>query len=423
MAFSSGMSESFVLGFETSFKVPPATLNVEKEPVANISFKPATNWHFSEAKTGNPEPREPVLGKIGLDASFELECSKDSLPVPLKGLFGAPDTSGTTGFFDHYFTLKSTGPLSMFAEQQFTDISQYLYYNGLYLGKADFRIEPEGLMKATFGGMGAKMRRFSSSQVNGATTDRTGSSPVNYLPGVLKQGGAVIAYIQSASVSVDRQLDKRSHIDSTNEIGVIFSQIAKVTGSFKASFQDGAMLDLALAGTETSAEFQLWDSVTGHGVNITLPTIKIKPAGVTSNGTGLNDLDFEFEGYGRTGATATKAEVWSKFFTAEAGLNLLTLIFALTGSGAPADQTVTFETGDDTPTEIAAEINAETTDMTAAVENGRVVVRPDNAAHTIQVTAPSTADVLLGFDNAVHSSYSGKSIIVRVSNAQATVLA
>lgn len=418
MAFAQGMFEALYGGFETSFKTLPGTPTADKEPVINPAFRPAVNMFQSEALTGSAEPRPVILGKVGVDLSFELEASKESLTMPLKGLFGAPTSAGTTGYYDHYYVL-GTQP-SMFFEQRHTDISQNLLWKGCYIGEGQFNFESEGLCRVTFSGMGAtQTNEGSSTVITGTITDKTGQDPLNYMDGAIKENDVTLGYVQSVNFRINRRLDKRNHIDATNEVGVIFSQVAEVTGTVKASFQDKALLDKALASTETSMECTIYSL--GHGLRVLFPTVKFKPTSPITNGTGLADIDFEFTAYARGTASDIAGEVCSKYFTTLA-LSGLTLIIATDGA---ADQTVTFAAADDTPTEAAAAINTQTTLCTASVENGRVVIRSDTKGTTssVKIQVASTADITMGYDNVVHNGYGAKSVLMRVSNASATVQA
>ncbi len=416
------MFEALYMGFETSYKTLPGSPTADKLPVINPQFKPAVTRFRSEALTGSPEPRSVVDGKVGVDFSFELEASKESITAPLKGLFGAPTSAGTTGFYDHYYTL-GTLP-SCFFEQRHTDISQNFAWEGCYIGEGQFNFEAEGLCKVNFSGMGAlQLNEGASTVISGAVADKTGEEPINYLSGVLKLAGSTIAYAQNVSFRVNRGLDKRNHIDSTSYIGVIFGKIAEVSGTMKLSFTDKVVLDYALNSTEISLEVTEYSA--GHGVRVVMPTLKLKPSAPITNDTGLNDLDFEFDAYARGTSSNIPGEAVSKYFGTGtiAGLDTLTLVISPDGG---ANQTVTFAATDDTVAEVVTAINAQTTLMTASAENGRIVIRSDaltGSSSSIDVKVASTADGTLGFDNVAHAGYSAKSILVRVSNASAAVQA
>lgn len=424
MPFAQGMNEALYLIFETSFKVLPGTVNASKVPIINPRFTPAVNRFTSDALTGSPDGRPVIDGKVGVDFSFELESNRESLGTLLKGLFGVPvaEYGLASGLFDHYFVLAALP--SMQTEMRFTDVSQNLQWGGLYIGSLDASFEAEGLMKATFGGMGAfQINEGSSTIINGAITDKTIDVPLSYLLATIKEAGVAIAYAQMVSLRVDRGLDKRNHIDATNQVGVIFGQIAKVSGTLKTSFQDKALLDKALNSTETSLEIYVPDTSNGCGLKVMTPTIKLKPAAPDTNGTGLADLSFEFDAYARGTASDTAGEVLSRFIGSGAlSLNTKTLVMSIDGGG---NQTITFTATETTLALTVTKINATLTGAVASSENGRLVVTSSTkgTASNVNVQASSTAIAIgdLGMSSGSKPGLTAKQIVCRLTNSTATI--
>jgi hypothetical protein len=408
MPHAQGMSESLYIGFESSFKTLPGSVTADKVPVISPNIRPSRNKFTSQALTGSPEPRNTVFGKIGVEGDIRAECSPTSLYPWLKGLYGTPTTGGTSDLYHHRFNLGTM--LSMFFESRHADLTKYFVHKGIYIGSGAFQFPTEGIMEATFGFMGATSAVSSgSSIINSTITDRTTLKPLSYLYGRLKRDGSTVAYVKLLTVDVNRRLGKDTAIDETNEIAVIFSEVAEVTGRITALFTEPNLYDDSLLGTELSLE--IWVPYgSGQGFMLYLPVVILDPFSRVTNGTGLVTLEGGFTAQ-TTGST--KAKVFSKFFSNETGLDTLTLVISVDGGG---DQTVTFAATDNAPEEVVTVINDGTTGCTASVlrqngETGAVVVIESDTAGTgtIQVKSASTADTTLGFDNAVHSGLSNVS--------------
>lgn len=413
-----GTSESLILGFENGFKtMPTAPVTGDKVPVTNPNIRPERNKFTSNALTGSPEPRPIIFGKVGVAGSFGLECNPASLMPACKGLFGGVRSSGVTGVYAVEYYLSSMLP--MFVQQNHTDINQFILWNGIYVGSTTWTFGSEGLMEATFNVTGAKQSRFGTSQVGGTVTDRTGYEPFSYLAVRIRQGGTTIGYSQTVEVTIDRKLNKAMAQDQTNEVAVVFSEVAEIMGKMTALFPDGALMDLALSGAETSLEIWL-PSVNGYGVLVELPTIKFRPPAVVTNGTGLVTQELEFDAYGKAGVSKFPGRVRSGYWTTATLPALDTLTLVLSPDGG-ADQVVTF-TAPANFDAVVTQINAQTTGLTALVDRqaddtgGVLRIESDTkgTGSSIQVKATSTADVLLGLDNAVHTGLDGKSILVTI---------
>jgi len=412
-----GTSESLTLGFENGFKtMPNSPVPGDKVPVTNPNIRPERNKFTSNALTGSPEPRPVIFGKIGVSGSFGLECNPASLMPVCKGLFGGTRTSGVAGVYAIEYYLSTMLP--MFVQQNHTDINQFLLWNGIFLGSTTWTFGSEGLMEATVNVMGAKETVFSANQVDGTITDRTGYEPFSYLAVVVKKAGTILGYSQSVEITIDRKLGKAMAQDQTNEVALVYSEVAEISGKMTALFPDATFLNLALAGSETSLEIFL-PSVNGYGMFVELPTVKFRPPAVVTNGTGVVTQELEFDAYGKSGVSKLPGRVRSSYFTTATlpTLDTLTLVIAVDGG---ADQTVTFAA----PADLAAvvtQINAGTTGLTASLDKnnddttgGVIRIESDTkgTGSSILVKSASTADVLLGIDNATHSGLDGKSILV-----------
>jgi hypothetical protein len=409
MPFAQGMSQSIVRWSESTAGTRPGTVNADKLPVINPRFTPARNTSRSNAQTGSPEPRATIMGKKAVDFSHGLECNPSSMAPPLYDLYGTREQQGTSALYHTRFSLGSPRPFG--AQDGHTDISKFFPYDGLYYGSADFSFSTEGAMELQLAGMGLRAGTpVGATVVNGTTTDRTSGQPFSYLFGRVKKDGVKIGYVKMATLGVNRALGRDAAMDETDEMAVIFSEIATVGGNITALMNADAV-DLytgGLDGDDVQLEFYV-PYGSGQGFWAVFPSAKLLPFSVVPNGTGLNTIEGRFEAQ----PGDTKGSARSKFFSTLA-LNGLTLIISVDGG---ANQTVTFGVGDDTPDEAIIAINAGSTGCVARVERklgetgGIVIIESDTAGSggSIDVKVTSTADALMGFDNVAHAGLTGVS--------------
>lgn len=420
LTVAQGFSESLLMGFESSYGVLPGSPTADKLPVVSPQLKPSVNRFTSKALTGVSRARATADGKIGLDGSFGFECSRESLNFPLKALFGTPTDTGVTGWYDHYFTL-GTQP-SFYLEQRHSDINAFILNLGCLMSSWQANVQAEGLMESTFMPMGLNEVAYSSEQITSTITDRTGSTPFNYVTATLKEGGSAIAYGTSVQFTIDRHLKPLLAIDgTTSRYAIIQGDLPTIKVNFTAFFTDLTLLNKALLSTETSLEILIPAVESGHGVKIIFPTGKYLPTGPTTQGQGEVTLQLDSDFYARGTSSFYPGEALGKYITSVTVGAGTTDSLKVKVDGAAAT-TVTLTSGSRTLAQLVTQINAGLTGAACVAENGRLRIYSSNATGgSIQIDATGTAQTLLGFDTSLHSAYSNVDVLVRVSNADATI--
>lgn len=413
-------STQFLMGFETTPGTLPATPPADKLPVSNLQISPSVPEFTDDAMDGTTSPREWVGGKFGADGSFDISASRESMGFPLKGFFGLPTTYGGAGWYDHYFSLGASLPPSFYAQQGHLDIGTYLLYLGNQLGTWRQQMSSEGLMKSNFGIVGLSMTPYSSSQISGTVTDRTGSRVLNYVTATLKEGGSAVAYAESVEWNVDQKLERIKAMDGTRfGYAIIRNAITTLDVTLMAHYIDNSLLTKGINETETSLEVSVPAVESGHGFHAWLPTGKYLPTGITASGQGKLSQQLRGKFYGRGSASDIASEVLSKYFTIVTitGASNDSLVISVNGGG---NQTFTLTPGSRTPANIVTDL-ATLTGAVAVVEGGRVVIRNTTlgTAGTLEVKAASTADTPLGFHNSVVTGWR-TFMLVRLSNAVAS---
>lgn len=353
MTYAQGIRESMVLAKETSPATLPGTVNAALIPVISPDFGMDRNKFRSAALKNSPNPRKPVYGKKRTPFTYRLACNPLSMIDPLTGLNGDPSLSGTAALYQRIYAM-GTLP-SYTAEARHPDISKYPRRQGLYTGRVDLMLEDEGVLEATFAGMGLSTVNPTptATVVNGALYDRTSLADFSEMLIRVKKGGSTIGTICKVNLGLDRQLGFKGAMDETDHVAVVFAQIAQITASLESLVADVALLDEGNAGpTSTSFEFFI-PGGNGLALLLTMPSVYMDPGKLVTNGTGIVTYSGPFDVWGNGTESQFPGQLRSKFYTVQ-DLATTTVKIALDGAGPI---TVTFLSGDDTPDEHAARIN------------------------------------------------------------------
>lgn len=418
---ATGPSTEFLVGFESTEGVLPGTPPADRIRVSNLNLSPNVAEFTDEGLDGTVDAAEWVGGKVGADGGFDITASRESLGFALKAFFGPPTTYGATGFYDHYFKFSTTMAPSFYAQQGHLDIGTYLLYLGNHLGSWRQQWASQGLMKSSFTTMGTAFTPYSSSQISGTITDRTGSRTINYVSTTWKEGGSVIAYGETADFTIDQKLEAVLAMDGTrNRYKIIRGGKAMIDVTFNAHYLDNTLITKGINETETSLEVLAPAVETGHGLKGWFPVGKYLPTGINASGQGKLGQQLRGKFYLRGAASDTAGEVLSSAATTYTIGSGTTDSLQVKIDGG-STQTFTLTAGSRTPAQIVTDINATLTGGLAAVENGRVVIRSTTlgTAGSVQVLSASTADTPLGFHNSVVNGFRA-SCLFRLSNAVAS---
>jgi hypothetical protein len=292
----------------------PAT-NFTKVPISAIGG----NW-FSQNLIDNPEirgnrnPAAPVLGNKVVNGNFTCPMHYDAIGWMLKNSIGTPVTTGSDPY-THIgkvgFSGASAGYLQdgMTFEHQFPDIAvpEYHDYLGCKVSTFAASVTPEGVVTFDINIIGAD-----ADVDNGVAID---ASPIEYtsvaqshFTGSMELLGGSIAYIQSVDFTLDNGLDDSQYVvGGAGALSELPENMASVTGNVTALFQSNALLEAAIANTETSMKL-VWTGVgahAGHSLTFDIPELVLEPAAPTVSGDKGVLITLPFRAYYANHADAT----------------------------------------------------------------------------------------------------------------------
>jgi len=286
-------------------------------PFLTESLRLSRSFTQSNVIRSSRNPNRPARGnqEVAGDISTELDPWVGRL---FKHLLGSYARTGANPY-THTFKIGSL-PTGLQIEKQFTDITQYIRYNGCRINSHKATIKAEGPLEGSFNFMGAK-ETVATLPHDGAPTD-FGHSPFDGFEAVINRGGSPLGVATEASFDVTNNLDGSIFvIGGAGERYSIPAGKVKVSGKLTALFEDMVLYNLAVANTETTLQIVLTKG-TGAGtagnekLTYNFDEVVFRPqAPVIAGDKGIM-VELEFEAYYDNDADASA--LWIELMNAQA---------------------------------------------------------------------------------------------------------
>lgn len=300
MAQATGASAKLILQEETTYKTSPASPNATLLYFISEEIKYSRNLIDSTVIRGSRDAAMPVLGNVDVVGTINTELQAYIAEL-LKFTFGKVTTTGSASPYTHKFTIGSTLP-SFLIEKGFTDLGQYLLYNGCKVNKMSLTIKSEGFQEISFDIIGAK-ETVATSSFDSTPTDRGKYSWTGFDIATIEEGGTAIANVQEVSLTVENNLDNSVYvIGSAGERISLPAGIVKVSGTVKALFDSITLYTKAKQSTETSLKIK-YQFGTGAGtagnesMEIYIPELKYSPNAPVITGPAGILVEMPFSAY------------------------------------------------------------------------------------------------------------------------------
>jgi hypothetical protein len=190
------------------------------------------------------------LGNRNVKGSIDFELSYGTFDALLEGVTGGTWTSEAAGTPN---TLKAgTGLESFSIEAGQLDIAQYQLFTGCVMDKLAVTMAAGKIVTAKLDVFGANMTRAGTS-VCGAPTAAGTHNPMDTFTGVLKEGSSAIATVSALDFTLDNTAEPTPVMGTDVPSNVVMGR-SKLTGTLKAYFVDGSLIDKYLASTATEID-------------------------------------------------------------------------------------------------------------------------------------------------------------------------
>lgn len=308
MAQARGYMGQLMLDFETAFGTNPATAAGKIMPFNSLELVGSQNLIDPATITGTRNPVEPGKGNLSVSGSLTVPMGLKDIGWWLKGMFGAPTTTGTTNY-THKYKVGNTQP-SLVVQKGFTDLGKYMLYNGVKIGT----------FKLAFGGdseLTASMDLVGATETIGTSTYDAAATSVqlqrlNNFQASIKEGGVSVANILSGEIDLDFGLDSTQYVIGKNgTLGDIPEGIIKVSGNIKALFTDTTLLEKGINNTESSLEVAFTIDA-NNSLTFTIPELIYERKTPPISGPSGVVVELNWKGYYTDGADASAMVVTLK---------------------------------------------------------------------------------------------------------------
>ena len=297
-----------MLDFETAFGTNPTTAAGKIMPFNSLELVGSQNLIDPATITGTRNPVEPGKGNLSVSGSLTVPMGLKDIGWWLKGMFGAPTTTGTTNY-THKYKVQNTQP-SLVVQKGFTDLGKYMLYNGVKIGT----------FKLGFGGdaeLTASMDLVGATETIGTSTYDAAATSVqlqrlNNFQASIKEGGVSVANILSGEIDLDFGLDSTQYVIGKNgTLGDIPEGIIKVSGNIKALFTDTTLLEKGINNTESSLEVAFTIDA-NNSLTFSIPELIYERKTPPISGPSGVVVELNWKGYYTDGADASAMVVTLK---------------------------------------------------------------------------------------------------------------
>jgi hypothetical protein len=220
--------------------------------------------------------------KAGGDIGFELSFGEyDTL---LEALF--------MGAWDDDELVSGVQMRSFTFERAFTDVGQYEVFTGCHVNQMTLSVQPNAMTTGTFSLVG-KGAGFSASPLSASPTASKTGPVLDGMSGVLKEGGAQVAFITGIELTFANGIDPKFVVGSKVAEAFVPGR-SNVTGKVSAFFLGPEMISKFIQETPSSLEITLGDGGVGS-YKLLLPRIKYSGSDNPASDEGVIMLDMPFQ--------------------------------------------------------------------------------------------------------------------------------
>lgn len=284
-------------------------------PFKSESLRLSRNLNSSQVIRNTRNPNKPSRGNTSVAGDISTELSP-YMTTLFKHLLGSVTTTGASPY-THVFKVGSL-PVGLSIEKQFTDIAQYILYDGCRVGSFKTTVNAEGIIECSFGFMGAKENTATTvTGLDGNPTDH-GHNPFDAFEATIEEGGSSIATVSMFDLNFEQNLDGNNYvIGGGGERRSLPAGIVKVSGNIKALFETMALYTKAINHTETSLKVTLTKgdglgSAGNESLEIHLEELLYAPNAPVISGPQGVLVELPFEAYYDNGSNASALQITIK---------------------------------------------------------------------------------------------------------------
>jgi len=234
---------------EVTWGTTPGTPQMISVPYTSFKADLAKQTFQDNSIINDRMQRYVMFGNQTVGGELEVNLSHGNFDFLLESACNSSFTTNVlkTGATKKFFTFES-GAL---------DISQYTVYTGMLVDKMTVSIPATAPVTAKFDLLG-KTSSISGTALDATLTAAGAKTPYVHVGGTFTEGGSATAIITTMNFTVDNGYNSNFALGSTSPRDVTYD-LAKITGTVTAYFEDAALYTKFVNGTSTSLSAQLTD--------------------------------------------------------------------------------------------------------------------------------------------------------------------
>lgn len=252
MSRAYGWNSRLIIGFENIYGTPPASSNYHLMPFTSNDLDSSQGLIESNVLGLGRDPTQPFLDAINVDGDIVVPLDLRNIGYWLKAIFGSPNTSGE-GNYSHEYKSGLTSLPSLSIEQGFPEIPSYPLFTGVRANSIAFNFTKSGEAQATINLIG--QGETAQSVTKDSSPNETEYTRFSQFQGEIKQGGALLGNVTSASLTYSNNLEKVETIRSDGKIDAVDPGVASLSGNISVRYADNSLMNAAIAGTPIDLEF------------------------------------------------------------------------------------------------------------------------------------------------------------------------
>lgn len=251
MARAQGSRAQMALAYESTYGTAPAT-GFFTMPFVSSDLSTEQPLLDSELLGYGRDPLAPQRDAIKSDGKMVLPVDCIATGHWLKGLLGAPVTTGTTPKTHTYTSGALTIP-SMSIEIGTPEVPYFDMFSGACVDSIMFKLERSGLLQMTAGLVAQGNTPNAATQAG--TQTAIAVQRFGHFNGSIKRDTVSLGNMVSAEFTYSNNLDRIETIRNDGKIDGVDPTIASLGGSLTGRFADTVLLDQAISGAPCSLEF------------------------------------------------------------------------------------------------------------------------------------------------------------------------
>lgn len=307
-----GANSYIVIGRETTFGTIAGAATGKKIAFVKESIKGAKKLIQSQLLGGDPNPRDPVLGRQDASGNLTIYAGVTSAPQFFEWALGSRATTGASAPYTHKHKV-SAGTLPSFSVETYipTATAKFKQLLGGTINTMSMSMGDEGFLELNFGLAGTGVNALASSANFTSPTDWTTENVYDMLKAtsaLVKVNGSANAQILSFDLQLNHNVDTNHFVIGGGGIRKSLTRRrATVTGNIKIAFEDTTIYDLAAAGTYTSVDITL-TYASGFTLQVWLPRVLLEKTEPVVDQDGMMTCTFSIVG-SKDSTEATALEI------------------------------------------------------------------------------------------------------------------